>query len=62
MKYEFKVELKKTNLRKKKVELNKTSVSKKKKQLILAYQIVKYMDENNIKTLKEMSQVVDLPL
>lgn len=59
MKYKFKVELRKINSRKK-AEINKTIISKEKKQLVLAHQIIKYMDENNIKTLKEMSRVTNV--
>ena len=59
MKYEFKVELRKTNSRTKKSEQNnkiKPKISREKKQLVLAHQIARYMEENNITTLKEMSR------
>ena len=56
MKYEFKVELKKTN--KKNLPSEQTQkIGKFKKTLILAHQITKYMDDNNISTLLEMSKL-----
>lgn len=64
MKYEFEVELKKTNSRKRKLEQNETrpKISRDKKQLILAHQIVKYMEENNISTLGQMSRMANVSL
>ncbi|MEI6093802.1 MAG: hypothetical protein WCQ47_09040 [bacterium] len=56
MKYEFKVELKKTN--KKNISTEQSQkIGKLKKTLILAHQIKKYMDDNNISTLLEMSKL-----
>jgi len=59
MKYEFKVELRKTNSRKRKPEQNskaKPKISREKKQLILAHQISQYMDKNNVSTLHAVSK------
>jgi len=60
MKYEFKVELRRTNSRQQKLGQKEINISREKKQLILAHQIVRYMDENNVSTLHEMSQVVNV--
>ncbi len=56
MKYEFKVELKKTNKKNLSSE-QAQKIGKLKKTLVLAHQITKYMDDNNVSTLLEMSQL-----
>lgn len=56
MKYEFKVELKKTNKKNTNAEQSQ-QIGKLKKTLVLAHQITRYMDDNNISTLLEMSRL-----